>query len=117
MTKWKVFGIFIGLLGAFLVYSGVVGYLGHPQPYGSQLAMGILSLLLCLESLAGASREAQSWTALALTSVAGTYGLLELSTEDPNLFWALLAFAGVVAAIFIGISIYRAPGNSWRRRE
>lgn len=108
----------MGLLGAFLAYSGIVGYLSHPQPRSPQLAMGVLSLLICLQSLAGASREAQFWMALALTSVASVYGFLELSAEDPDVFWLFLAFGGVVTAIFVSFfTISRAKGYNWRRKE
>jgi high-affinity Fe2+/Pb2+ permease len=109
MPKSKVLGIFAGLLAALAAYFGIVDYLGDPQPHGSLLAMGVLLLFLCLQSLSGASREAQYWMAMALGTVSSAYGFLELFTKDPDQFWTFLAFAGLLFIVVIVVL--------WRRKD
>jgi len=112
MIKGRSSGIISGLLGALGIYMGLVGHDQHP----GLLAMGLLLLLICLQSFSGASEEACAWMASALAAVTSVYGLLEIWTRRPEEGWAFLISAGLLlVALIVLFTIAHAKGYRWRR--
>jgi heme A synthase len=118
MVKGRLSGITSGLLGVLGVYAGIVSYLSHPHSGIPLLAMGVLSLLMCLQSFSGASKEARAWIAWALVCVVIAYGLLDIFTGKPEERWAFLIFAGLLfVALIVLFTITHAKGYRWRRED
>jgi hypothetical protein len=114
MVKGRLSGIISGLLGVLGVYTGVVGYLSHTRQ--GFLAMGVLCLLMCLQSFSGANKEACAWLARAFACVVGAYGLLDILTGKPEERLAFLIFVGLLfVALIVLFAITHAKEHRWRR--
>ena len=109
MVRGRWLGIIIGLFGTFMLCGGVARYLRHPEPGDSLLPIGILAILIGIQDLSRTTaREARFWMSIALSLLFGTYGLLQLAAEEPDVFWAFLAFAGLLT---VTLSIFLSRGR------
>ena len=118
MVKGRLSGIISGLLGVLCAYAGIVSYLSHPNPDILLFAIGILSLLMCLQSFSGASKEARAWMGWAFGWVVIAYGLLEILTGKTEERWALLIAAGLLIVVLIVFFIITyTKGYRWRRDD
>ena len=116
MVQGRVSGIISGLLGVLGVYAGIVGY-PSSLTHGF-LAMGVLCLLMCLQSFSGASKEARAWIAWAFACVVLAYGLLDTLTGKPEKRLAFLIFVSLLfVALIVLFTITHAKERKRRRDD